>query len=81
MCSGHQIAVEDLGDRIRDWRPGPRDPAASAELQLSLDEVERRHILRVLEAHGGNKVATSQVLGIDRKTLYRKLLRYGLERE
>ena len=40
-----------------------------------MDEVERRYILRVLEAVGGNKHAAAQVLGFDRKTLYRKLHR------
>ena len=48
------------------------------ELELSLAEIERRHILRVLQAHGGNKLAAAQVLKIDRKTLYRKLARYGV---
>jgi DNA-binding NtrC family response regulator len=63
-----------------------RDPAGTkqvimVELLLSLEEIERRHILRVLDAKEGNKVAASQSLGIDRKTLYRKLVRYGVERE
>jgi transcriptional regulator of acetoin/glycerol metabolism len=35
----------------------------------------------VLEHHQGNKLAASQALGIDRKTLYRKLMRYGVDRE
>ena len=39
-----------------------------------LDEVERRHILRVLEACEGNKSATARQLGIARKTLERKLI-------
>jgi two-component system response regulator HydG len=42
-----------------------------------MEEVERRYILRVLEAVGGNKTLASQVLGLDRKTLYRKLERYS----
>ena len=41
-----------------------------------MEEVERRYILRVLEAVGGNKTLASRVLGLDRKTLYRKLERY-----
>ena len=40
-------------------------------------EVERRYILRVLEAVGGNKTLAAQILGVDRKTLYRKLEEYG----
>jgi two-component system, NtrC family, response regulator HydG len=42
----------------------------------SLREVERRHILSVLEETGGNHVHAAQVLGIDRRTLYRKLNKY-----
>jgi len=42
----------------------------------SLREVERRHILRVLEETGGNHAHAARVLGIDRRTLYRKLNKY-----
>jgi two-component system response regulator HydG len=81
MSPGPSLTVEDLPERIRDYRGMPMRTAADGDVQLSLDEVERRHILRVLEAHNGNKLAASQSLGIDRKTLYRKLTRYGVERE
>jgi len=80
MCAGHDLSVDDLPDRIRQYKPGP-DGRGTPDTQLTLEEVERLHILRVLDVHGGNKLATSQALGIDRKTLYRKLLRYGVERE
>jgi DNA-binding NtrC family response regulator len=46
--------------------------------QLSLEEVERRHIARVLAHHGGNRSRTARTLGISRATLYEKLTRYGL---
>ena len=81
MCQGQDIAVEHLPERIRDYRPGPLPAALDHELSLSIEELERRHILRVLDAKEGNKVAAAQSLGIDRKTLYRKLVRYGVERE
>jgi two-component system response regulator HydG len=52
--------------------------AASAPDELvTLDEMERRYILRVLRAVGNNKKLASQVLGLDRSTLYRKLERYA----
>jgi len=38
-----------------------------------MEEVERRYIFHVLEAVRGNKTAAARVLGIERKTLYRKL--------
>jgi two-component system response regulator HydG len=44
---------------------------------VSLAEVERRYILRVVEEAGGNKSLAAQILGITRKTLYRKLEEYG----
>ena len=43
---------------------------------MPLEEVERRHILRVLQAVGGNRTLAAKILGLDRKTLYRKLERF-----
>ena len=43
---------------------------------LPLHEVERRYILRVLDAAQGNKTLAAEILGLDRKTLYRKLDHY-----
>lgn len=48
------------------------------ERRLPLEEVEKRHILSVFEAMGQNRRRTSEVLGIDPKTLYRKLLGWGV---
>ena len=57
----------------------PRAPATSgpAETLSSLDEVERRHVLAVLSATGGNRSAAARILGIERKTLSRKLKAWG----
>ena len=44
----------------------------------SLDEVEREAVLAALEASGGNKSETARVLGITRKTLHKKLQKYGV---
>ncbi len=43
----------------------------------SLDDVERAHILRVLEECGGNQTRAAEVLDIDRVTLHNKLKKYG----
>jgi two-component system NtrC family response regulator len=40
---------------------------------LSLKKLEKQHVLRVLETVDGNRSKASKILGIDRKTLYRKL--------
>ncbi len=43
-----------------------------------LEELERRYLAHVLKVTGGNKVKTSEILGIDRRTLYRKAEKYKL---
>lgn len=43
-----------------------------------MEVVERRYILRVLEAVGCNRSVAARILGLDRKTLYRRLERYGV---
>ncbi len=43
----------------------------------TLEEVERAHILKVLEECGGNQTRAAQILDIDRVTLHNKLKRYG----
>jgi DNA-binding NtrC family response regulator len=44
----------------------------------SLDEMEKRYLTHVLKVTGGNKVRTASILGIDRKTLYRKIEEYKI---
>ena len=75
-----ELGPADLPERIREHSPvrlvlGPDDVA---EL-LSLREIEHRYIARVLSVVDGNKTIAASVLGIDRKTLYRKLVAIGLE--
>jgi DNA-binding NtrC family response regulator len=53
---------------------------APAGAGKSLDEIERVHILRVLEECGGNQSRAAEVLDIDRVTLHHKLKRYGWTR-
>ncbi|MEO5728955.1 MAG: helix-turn-helix domain-containing protein, partial [Byssovorax sp.] len=48
---------------------------------LTIDELERRYIQRVLTLVGGNKSRAADLLGLDRRTLYRRLDRYGGQRE
>jgi two-component system response regulator HydG len=73
-----QITVDDLAEPVRAQRRVPRaaDDGEAVEL-VPLAEIERRHILRVVEASGGNKTVAAETLGITRKTLYRKLQEYG----
>ena len=77
------IQVEDLPEKIRS-QPTRRSISMTGtdhpEL-MSLEEVERRHVLRVLEACQGNRTDAAKILDLDRKTLYRKLLRWGVSDE
>jgi two-component system response regulator HydG len=77
-----RIVVEDLPEKIRDYQGsqvviGGEDPS---EL-VPLEEVEARYIRHVLKAVDGNKTLAARILGLDRKTLYRKLKQYGGEQE
>jgi two-component system response regulator HydG len=73
-----RIVVDDLPEKVRSYRQ-TRSLAGSGEQGelVPMDEVERRHVIRVLEAVRGNKTLAARLLGFDRKTLYRKLERYG----
>ena len=75
-------AILDVADIPSDIRASGGRAAASAGAAaaplVSLEEVEKAHVARVLEALGGNKKRAAEVLGIDRGTLYAKLERYGI---
>jgi DNA-binding NtrC family response regulator len=58
--------------------PVAATPAAAPRAPESLSDAEDEHIKRVLAACNGNKTKASEILGIERKTLYRKLERMGL---
>jgi len=73
-----EIVVEDLPERVRRASKGRVIIAAEEPTDLvSLEEVERRYILRVMEAVSGNKSLAADILGLDRSTLYRKLDRFA----
>jgi two-component system response regulator HydG len=76
LAQGERLECEDLPDRIRTHIPAfDAGPAAAAF--LTLDQQEQRHIAYVLRHVGGNKTQAARLLGVDRRTLYRKLLRLG----
>jgi len=78
LASYDRIAVSDLPEKVRAFQPtqivlSSEDPTTF----VTLEELERRYVLRVLEGVNGNKAAAARVLGIERKTLYRMLERWG----
>jgi two-component system response regulator HydG len=53
--------------------------ASASRRQLTLRELERLYIIEVLRQAAGNKSRAAELLGLDRKTLYRKLEEYRSE--
>lgn len=81
LARGTAIELSDLPRMLRRRGGGDEGSGGSGDPTGldSLATVEERHIRRVLAAVNGNKSAAARVLGVDRKTLYRKLERYALE--
>jgi two-component system response regulator AtoC len=78
MTRYEQVIVDDLPEKIQAYRSSHVIVTADNPTELvPLEEVERRYIERVMDAVGGNKTLAAQVLGIGRKTLYRKLEQFG----
>jgi len=73
---GPTLNISDLPQHIGGM-VGKMGASESVGDARTLEEVERRHILRILEETDGNHVRAAQILGIDRRTLYRKLDKYN----
>jgi DNA-binding NtrC family response regulator len=80
---GSEVAPEDLPAKLQTAevrQAASRSPLAALYEDLpSLDELERRYLQHVLEATGGNRTRTAEILGIDRRTLYRMAERFRLK--
>jgi len=77
---GSVVTPDDLPQRLRLRKDGVKE----LESQLfdglpSLDELERRYLLQVLAAVGGNRTRAAEVLKIDRRTLYRMAERFQID--
>ncbi len=71
LSAGQPIGTEHI---ILTENPGQSVPIQSSG-SISLDDIERQHIQKVLASVGGNKAKAASILGIDRTTLHRKLRR------
>jgi transcriptional regulator with PAS, ATPase and Fis domain len=76
VLGGDRLDVDDLPSEIATGGM-PVGPAASSG--QSLADVERSHIMSVLEMSGGNKCKAAQLLGLSRSALYEKLKKYEIE--
>jgi two-component system response regulator HydG len=74
LATGARVCVADLPDELT--APPARSFDVAAPLR-TLADVEREHILRVLDACSGSQIDAARVLGIARNTLWRKLRSYG----
>ena len=77
FCRGGVIEASDLPEKIRQV-PAHFESRLFADLP-TLDEIEKRYLHHVLESVGGNKKRAAEILGIDRRTLYRMAERFGLD--
>jgi DNA-binding NtrC family response regulator len=78
MVEGNVIDIDDLPENLR----SPTRPETSTgEAFLSLEEVQKRHILRVLDAVGGHKAKAAEILGIGRATIYQMLSKMKVDEE
>jgi two-component system response regulator HydG len=68
-----ELTTDDLPERVRSYEADRFVVSANDELEVvTLVELERRYVERVLALFQGNKSRTAHALGIDRRTLYRK---------
>ena len=73
-----QVTVEDLPEKLRGYLAGSFVAAANDPTEIvTMEELERRYLLRVFKLVGNNKSRAAEILGIDRRTMYRKLERYA----
>jgi DNA-binding NtrC family response regulator len=74
------LGLDDLPPSLVSLSPSVAAAADPGSLKRALQAPERQIILEVLEAHGWNRNATADFLGINRTTLYKKMKRLGLDR-
>jgi DNA-binding NtrC family response regulator len=79
LAEGARLLPTDLPERVRSSGATAALIARARERRLTLRELERDYILETLRETGGNKLRAAEALGVDRKTLYRKLDEYRAE--
>jgi two-component system response regulator HydG len=74
LCGGREIEPSHLPARVIDHQPARMELSTSdPAVMITLDEMERRYVRQVLASVNGNKTHAARVLGIDRRSLYRRL--------
>ncbi len=82
LSRDEEVALEDLPRKVRDYKSDhisvDGDDSSEDEL-LTLEQIEARYIRRVMKAVEGNKSKAARILGLDRRSLYRRLDKYDVE--
>jgi len=77
LCRLDEVTVDDLPTKVQAFHVTriviPAGPAGSPDAMITMEEMERRYVRQVLEAVHGNKTHAARILGIDRRSLYRRL--------
>ncbi len=76
LGSGPILHIADLPSNLQQ---GPNEKSLESNELTTIEEMERRFILRALRETSGDKLAAARILGIGKTTLYRKLKQYGPE--
>ena len=91
LASSDVLGVEDFAPRgsLTPLNPPSQTAAGGAAAggaapeypfaRMSLEELEKSHIQRILDLSGGQKARAAAILGINRTTLWKKLRQYGVE--
>jgi transcriptional regulator of acetoin/glycerol metabolism len=75
LCAGDEVTAADLPQELTTARHAPEP---TDNVLVPLQEIERRHVERVLQATGWNKAQAARVLEVDIKTLNKKIRDFNL---
>ncbi len=81
LSRSEEILAEHLPRELRSGKSSASAPAPSTaiDVDMTLDALEKTHIIKVLKKSGGNKTLASRMLGVSRLTLRKKMKDYGIE--
>ncbi len=80
LQDGDRVDLCDLPDKIR-LQSKEKRKIVMDKAQMTLEELEKEYLISVLEESNWQKKKASSILGINASTLYRKIQRYGLDRD
>jgi two-component system response regulator HydG len=74
LCRSQEIDLADLPKHVVEHQPTRLEMSTTTPAELlTLDEINQRYVRQVLAAVGGNKTRAAKILGIDRRSIYRRL--------